>query len=213
MKKEWSEVALGEVLEEANRYVEPQPGIQYRQMGVRLWGQGAYERESIDGGDTQYAHFNCCETGDLVLNKIWARNGSVSVVQPALDGCFVSTEFPLYKPEAEVLSEWLRLITKTSWFWKACDEKAQGTSGKNRIKPSAFLEIVVPLPPMTEQQRIVAHLDAIESRLTRAQKLRNEEQKEKQALIASLAHRWDLPSEEKIRKSWTESCLGGGVRP
>jgi type I restriction enzyme S subunit len=43
----------------------------------------------------------------------------------------------------------------------ACDEKAQGTSGKNRIKPNQFLSIKVPLPPVAEQQALVAHFDAL----------------------------------------------------
>lgn len=186
MKKGWHEVPLGEVLQDSERFEAPQPGVEYRQLGVRLWGEGAYEREIIDGANTQYAFFNRCESGDLVLNKIWARNGSVSIVPPSLAGCYVSTEFPLYRATSAVIPGWLRLITKSRWFWTACDEKARGSSGKNRIKPSQFLGIQIPLPPMAEQQRIVAHLDAIEACLSRAQKLREESALESRALIRSL---------------------------
>lgn len=183
MKKGWHEVQLGEVLQDSERFEAPEPGVEYRQLGVRLWGEGAYEREIIDGANTQYAFFNRCESGDLVLNKIWARNGSVSIVPPSLAGCYVSTEFPLYRATDAVIPGWLRLITKSRWFWTACDEKARGSSGKNRIKPSQFLGIQIPLPPMTEQQRIVAHSDAIESRLASAQKLREEQKVELQAAL------------------------------
>jgi type I restriction enzyme S subunit len=185
MKEGWSEVPLGELVADSERFEAPQTGKSYRQLGVRLWGEGAYERETIDGGNTQYPLFNKCDTGDLVLNKIWARNGSVTIVQPALAGAYVSTEFPIYTLTQKVIPGWLRLITKARWFWQACDEKARGTSGKNRIKPSKFLEILIPLPALAEQQRIVAHLDAIESRLTRAQKLREEAALEVEALTTS----------------------------
>jgi len=188
MKNRWNEVPLGEVVDDANRFEPPEPGVSYKQLGVHLWGEGAYEREPIDGENTQYSFFNRCEEGDLVLNKIWARNGSVSVVPKELSGCYVSTEFPLYRLKDTINPRWLRLITKSRWFWMACDEKARGTSGKNRIRPSKFLEIRIPLPPIANQQRIVAHLDAIEERLTRIKKMREESAMESLALIRSLIH-------------------------
>jgi type I restriction enzyme S subunit len=189
MKKGWQEVPLRDVLQDSERFEAPQPGVRYRQLGVRLWGEGAYEREIVDGANTQYAFFNRCESGDLVLNKIWARNGSVSIVPPSLAGCYVSAEFPLYRATEAVVPGWLRLITKSRWFWTACDEKARGSSGKNRIKPSQFLGIQIPLPPVVEQQRIVAHLDAIESRLTRAKKLREEQENELKTTLSSAFHK------------------------
>ena len=151
-------------------------------------GEGVYERKSIDGAETQYAFFNRCEAGDLIVNKIWARSGSVGVVQNELSGCFVSNEFPLYTANSCILPKWLRIITKATWFWQECHLKAQGTSGKNRIKPIKFLEIRIPLPPLAEQQRIVAHLDAIEQRLKRIQRLREESEKELLAALRSTFH-------------------------
>ena len=195
MKKGWGETFLGEVLQAANRFESPEPGVSYRQLGVRLWGEGAYEREAIDGGNTQCALFNRCEENDLVLNKIWARNGSVSIVSKELSGCYVSSEFPLYRLTIEVIPGWLRLISKSRWFWVACDEKARGTSGKNRIRPDKFLEISIPLPPKSTQKRIVAHLNAIEERLMRIQKKRMEQEQELQAALRSVFHKIETKSE------------------
>lgn len=134
-------------------------------MGVRLWGEGAYERETIDGAETKYANFNRVESDDLVVNKIWARNGSIAIVTPELAGAYVSTEFPTFKLDRNrILPAWMRLLTKWREFWKECDEKAQGTSGKNRIKPRQFLSIEIPLPPLPEQHAIVARIDALQTR-------------------------------------------------
>lgn len=158
----WPRVALGEICSPADRFEAPQAGKPYRQIGVRLWGEGAYEREPIDGSETKYANFNRIESDDLIVNKIWARNGSVGVATPELSGGYVSTEFPTFSLNRErILPGWMRLITKSREFWRACDEKAQGTSGKNRIKPSQFLSIKVPLPPLPEQQALVVRLDAL----------------------------------------------------
>lgn len=92
----WPKVALGEVCYPTERQVIPIAGQVYRQLGVRLWGEGAYERESIDGANTKYNYFNRIEVDDLVVNKIWARNGSVAVATKNQSGTYVSTEFPIF---------------------------------------------------------------------------------------------------------------------
>jgi len=166
----WPKVALSEICIPANRHTVPTQGETYRQLGIRLWGQGAYERGQIDGADTKYAHFNRIETNDLVVNKIWARNGAVAVATHEQAGTYVSTEFPAFSMDSKRIDpRWMRMITKWSDFWAACDAKAQGTSGKNRIKPSQFLSIEIPLPPLTEQQRIIARLDALADKTRQVQ--------------------------------------------
>jgi type I restriction enzyme S subunit len=158
----WPKVALGEICSPAERQVIPVAGQTYRQLGVRLWGEGAYEREAIDGANTKYAYFNRIEADNLVVNKIWARNGSVAVTTPDQSGTHVSIEFPIFALDhTQVNPGWMRLLTKWRGFWAACDEKAQGTSGKNRIKPQQFLSISIPLPSLDEQRAIVARLDAV----------------------------------------------------
>ena len=86
----------------------------------------------------------------------------MAVVPQELAGTHVSGEFPTFALDQDRTDpRWIRLITKWRGFWNLCDEKAQGTSGKNRIKPSQFLAIQIPLPPLAEQQTIVSRLDTL----------------------------------------------------
>lgn len=182
----WVTVPIGEVVTLVDRPESPQPGIIYRQIGVRLWGEGAYERESMDGADTQYQTLNCVEPDDIIVNKIWARNGSVSVVNRTLAGCYCSNEFPLYRPIPDALyPKWFYWITKARWFWNSCDEKSRGTSGKNRIKPHKFLEIGIPLPPLDEQRRIVNKIESLVSKIDETRQLRQAIQADARALLQS----------------------------
>jgi type I restriction enzyme S subunit len=175
MSNNWSLVPIGQISERIERPEVPKPGVIYRQVGVRLWGQGAYERDSIDGIETSYKTLSRVEANDIVVNKIWARNGSVAVITPRLAGCFVSTEFPQFVPDLERLEpRWFHWLTKTSGFWQQCDEKSHGTSGKNRIRPEKFLEIQIPLPPLDEQRRIVARIEELATKGEQAQQLRRQ---------------------------------------
>jgi type I restriction enzyme, S subunit len=181
----WPTISLSEVLQLVRREEAPQAGTVYRQVGVRLWGNGAYERESIDGSQTKYPALYKAVTGDIVVNKIWARNGSVAVIPHALDGTWGSAEFPLFSPDTtRLLPRWMHWITKSPWFWHECDEHAKGTSGKNRIKPEQFLSIKIPLPPLEDQKRIAARIDALQQKLHAASALQEAIDKDVDKLLA-----------------------------
>ncbi len=169
----WPEVTIAEVAQPVERLVEPIPGVMYRQVGVRLWGHGAYEREAIDGAATKYKSLNCVEAGDIIVNKIWARNGSVGVVTDDLAGCHGSGEFPTFAVDPrKLMPRWFHWITRTRWFWHRCDLQSRGTSGKNRIRPEKFLAIQIPLPPLSEQRRTVAKIDRLAEKIEEARGLR-----------------------------------------
>lgn len=167
----WPIVELNQLCSPVKRHEDPVPGKIYKQLGVRLWGNGTYERESVDGSDTRYKFLNRVEHNDIVVNKIWARNGSVAVAKNIYAGFYVSSEFPLYEIKCNiVLPEWISFITKWKGFWESCDEKARGSSGKNRIKPQQFLAIKIPLPSLSEQQTIVARLDALADKIQQVER-------------------------------------------
>jgi type I restriction enzyme S subunit len=193
-------VKLGEVATQISRAESLLPGQNYRQIGVRLWVEGAYERESIDGSQTKYAQLFRAESGDIIVNKIWARNGSVAVVPKELAGCFGSGEFPMFIPNPTQLEpRWIHWLTKTRNFWTQCDEKSRGTSGKNRIKPEQFLQIEIPLPPLPEQRRIVARIEAVAARIQEAKGLRREVLEEAEILLRSMMENTEITNPTPLK--------------
>lgn len=189
------------------------PGKIYRQLGVKLWGMGAYERESIDGCQTKYKTLSMVYTDDIVVNKIWARNGSVAVVPESLSGCYVSGEFPTFDPIPERLEpRWFHWFTKTKDFWSQCDEKSQGTSGKNRIRPERFLEIQLPLPPLDEQRRIVTRIEELAARIEEARELRRRAVGEAEALRNNYAEALFNDSSSDIRSIESICEVKGGIQ-
>ncbi|MYA28648.1 MAG: hypothetical protein F4Z24_04960 [Nitrospira sp. SB0666_bin_27] len=171
----WPMVRLERLAVPIERPAIPIPGISYRQIGVKLWGEGVYQREAIDGGATKYKKLSRVEADDVIVNKIWARNGSVALVPTSLAGSYVSSEFPTFHPIREKLEpRWVHWITKTKFFWDQCNDKSRGTSGKNRIRPERFLEIEIPLPRPAEQRRIVTRIETLAAKIEEAQLIRGE---------------------------------------
>jgi len=169
----WRRVPLSVVAEPVSRPVTVCPGEQYRTLGVKWWGEGAYERQTIDGSQTAAKTLSIVRKDDLIINKIWVRHGSAAIADEQVDGCAGSGEFPTFDLSRDkVLPRWLHWLTKTRDFWTKCDALSRGTSGKNRIRPEAFLTIEIPLPPLSEQRRIVAKIDRLAAKIEEARGLR-----------------------------------------
>lgn len=216
MSKNFPMVSLGKIAVPINRAEVPIVGIIYRQVGVKLWGVGAYERESIEGSQTKYKTLSRVEADDIIVNKIWARNGSVAVVPKNLAGCYVSGEFPTFVPIREKLNpRWFHWLTKTKDFWKQCDDKSQGTSGKNRIRPELFLEIEIPLPPLSEQCRIVARIEGLTAKIEEARMLRQQVMEEAEVLFESTVEATfnNISSYEIKKLSTLTTKIGSGSTP
>jgi hypothetical protein len=96
MSKPWPEVPLADIAKPISRTVAVLPGQVYRTIGVKWWGQGAYERETIDGSRTAAKTLSLVRQGDLIINKIWVRHGSTAIADADVDGCAAFGEFPTF---------------------------------------------------------------------------------------------------------------------
>jgi len=111
--------------------------------------------------------FTSFTDGDVLFAKITPcmENGK-SAIAAGLNNAygFGSTEFHVLRPESGILSEWLFYFVRQASFRRRAKANFAGTAGQLRV-PTSFLEAhPVPLPPLAEQQRIVAE---IEKQLTR----------------------------------------------
>lgn len=171
----WPSLPLRFVATQVDRWEAPVSGKRYPLVGVKWWGAGVHVHDTVDGANTKAPQLRRVQTDDLIINKIWARHGSVAVVPEDLGGAYGSGEFPTFELDrTKVLPRWLHWLAQAKSFWAVCDHHSRGTSGKNRIKPERFLDIPIPLPPLPEQARIVAWLDGLAARAAAARALWSE---------------------------------------
>lgn len=185
MRGRWTKVPLGELLDVEIDAVSVDPTETYPFAGVYGFGRGLFVRDSLKGSETTYSHFHRLHEGQLVMSQPKGWEGAITVVPKEFEGRFLSPVFPTFRSRKERLTpDFLQLITKCKWLWDALLQKSNGIGARrNSIYPAQLLEVSIPLPPLAEQQRIVDHLSAIESRLTRVQKLREEQEQELQATL------------------------------
>ena len=112
-------------------------------------------------------------TNDVLFAKITPcmQNGKAAVATDLCGGFgFGSTEFHVLRSAGSVLPRWVFAFIRQSAFRSAAEASFTGSAGQQRV-PADFLKTFpMPVPPLTEQERIVALLDeADELRKLRAQ--------------------------------------------
>ena len=187
MKNGWREVPLAALLMPRSEFCAISPEGQYREVTVSLWGKGTRLRRLVSGSEIASTERNVARVGDFIVSKIDARHGAYGFIPPELDGAVVTNDFPLFAVVQErIRPRWMYWVSRSNFFVNLCRLASEGTTNRVRLKESKFSQMQIPVPPMVEQERIIAHMDAIEGSLTSVQKLREESALESRALIRSL---------------------------
>jgi type I restriction enzyme, S subunit len=176
---------LGEVLERTGETIEPQADTEYREITVRLWGNGVIERGRVLGASLAGRRF-VARGGQFLASRIDARNGAMGLVPGSLDGALVTNDFPLFKLRRERLDPaFLGWLCRTAGFVELCLRASEGTTNRVRLKEERFLGLEMPLPPLAEQRRVVARIEELAAQIHEARTLRQQAAEEANALLTS----------------------------
>jgi len=144
----------------------------YRRVTIRMNNNGVLLRDTVDGKQIGTKRQFVIKGGQFLVSKIDARNGAFGIAPDSLDGAIVTADFLSFNIDKSLINPlFLELLTSTKQFVDYCQGESSGTTGRQRINESTFLNISVPLPPLNEQSRIV---EMFYSKYNKAQKLEEE---------------------------------------
>jgi len=188
MNEPYSLVSLAEVLRRVSRSEKPDPAKEYRLLGVRLDGQGPFLREAKMGSQISATTLYQVKDGDFVYSRLFAWRGAFGIIGKNLDGCYISAEFPTFNAVPErvdlrYLNYWLKLPTTLEKVEADCSGSTPVT--RNRFKEEFFLRLQIPLPPLSEQRRIVARIEELAAQIREAHTLRHQAAEEAETLLGA----------------------------
>jgi type I restriction enzyme S subunit len=173
VKKGWKLVSLGDLLEKSPEPVEIDPVKTYKEVKVRLWGQGVSLRGEKTGSEIGATKRFIVHKGQFIFSRIDARNGAFGIIPEELDGAVVSNDFPVHNTNEDILtSSYLGWLSRVPLFVDACRAVSEGTTNRVRLKEEKFYRIEIPLPPLSEQRRIVAKIERLAGKVEDAKGLR-----------------------------------------
>jgi type I restriction enzyme S subunit len=154
---------------------------------VQLHAQGIVLRDSVPGALIKTKKQQVCRAGEFLVAEIDAKVGGFGIVPPDLDGALVSSHYFLFVANEDRLDRrYLGWFIKTPAFREQVE--AQGSTNYAAIRPGDALGYEIPLPPLAEQQRIVARIEALAAEIHEARSLRQRAAEETQALHGAYAN-------------------------
>jgi type I restriction enzyme S subunit len=115
-----------------------------------------FEAETTEG-------YKVCYPGDLVVNTLWAWMGAMGVAP--VHG-LVSPAYNVYVPSERLDPLYVDALVRTSLFTSEITRYSKGVwSSRLRLYPEGLYTAHLPVPPLPEQQAIVAHIEAETARL------------------------------------------------
>ena len=155
----WREVAVGEIVKPVTERHRVEPEREYNLAGVKWYGEGVFHRESTEGASLSTTYLTPVVPGAFIYNRLFAWKASFAIVPKSFTDHFVSSEFPQFHVRTErVLPEFLYLYFLTERVLRAVITASTGSAAvsRNRLKEEEFLLFRIPLPPLQEQESIVA---------------------------------------------------------
>ena len=128
---------------------------------------------------------------DVLFAKITPcmENGKIAIAKNLKNGIgFGTTEFHVIRAKSNVLPEWIYYILRQPFFRDIAKGKMTGSAGQKRV-PVQFIEnYQIPVPPLSEQKKIVAHLDKLSEKVNELKKLQLSTSADLSALSQSILH-------------------------
>ena len=143
-------------------------------------------------GDTLFARITPC-----------LENGKICQVRNLQDGIgFGSTEFHVFRG-VEGISDtnFVYYLSRYEEVRSHAENNMEGSSGRQRVPKEAFDNLLISLPPLSEQKRIASILSSLDDKID----LLHRENKTLEAMAETLFRQWFI---EEAKEDWKEGKLG-----
>lgn len=159
--------------------------------------------------------------GDVLMNIVGPPLGKVAVIADSFPTWNVNQALTIFRPSEALTSEWLYYFLCGGDSVKSVINETRGSAGQVNISLSQCRAFKLPLPPLAEQKRIVAKLDAMNAKSARARtelaRIETLVSRYKQAVLSKafsgeLTRKWPLLSLALLSKAVFDGPFGSNLK-
>ncbi|MDO9635010.1 MAG: restriction endonuclease subunit S [Paludibacter sp.] len=182
---DWPKVRLGEILTERRETPDSNDLDSGRVKIVEKISFGTGQLQLRSNGSTKTGMI-LVRPGDLLISGINAAKGAIAIYDESASADIAATiHYGAYIPNrGDVDVRFLWWMLRSRFFQELLFEYVPGGI-KTELKAKRLLSIPVPLPPLSEQRRIVMRIEELTSHINEAGTLRQQAYEEATVLVAS----------------------------
>jgi len=110
---------------------------------------------------------NVLRKNQVVMRKLTAWEGPITVVPTEFDGFVASNEFPTFTLTDGTDPGWMKHVCRAPRLWAEMQSRVVGTvQRRKRLNPDQLLLVEVPVPSQREQEQAAEALDAIDGQIS-----------------------------------------------
>lgn len=158
-------VSLRNLLQRSKEKIEIDSKTQYRQVTVRTNFMGVSLRNIKLGEKIKTKTQYVIQEGQLLISKIDVRNGACALVPQELSGAIITANFWTFNINVSIVRpNFILAFFSTRCFLDFAERSSNGSTGRHYLQEDAFLNFSVPLPSLTEQDKMLKQYDEIISK-------------------------------------------------
>ena len=184
MSDQWPRVKLGDVLHRVERFEPRDELTEYPFAGTYSFARGIFVGERKLGSTFALPKVQRIRAGDFIYCKIMAWEGAFGIAPKEADNCVMSGAFVVYELNRERIDEkLLDYFFKVPDHWQNIGSQSSGTNVRRQsLHPTQFEKAEIPLPPLSEQRRVVARIEELAVQIHEARTLRHQAAEEAETL-------------------------------
>lgn len=198
-------VKIGSFLSRNRTPISIEDGKTYKRVRIKINNGGVELRDMEKGENIGTKKQYLVKEGQFIFSRIDARNGAFGTIPKELEGAIVTNDFPVFDINPSIINvEYLVLITTTEEFVRYAQASSSGTTNRQRVDIKVFLEQIIPLPSLLEQNVIV---ETYKKRIQLAQRLERKSENLNRGIKEYLSKQLGLTLEDRQHKSFTKSKI------
>jgi len=181
VSKCWPEVRLSEIIRQEREQVGTPDGNGLPVLGVT--NIKGVTHTGVEASDDRSKYLRL-RPGRFAYNPYRVNVGSIGLSAETQDG-ICSPSYVVFTPTERVRARFLWFFLKSARGSQLINFHGNRGTVRGALRFEDLCEIKIPLPPLAEQQRIVARIDELTGRIAAARGLRAQAEEEAKAIMSS----------------------------
>jgi len=198
----WRWVRLDEVVWINKEKIDPQKEIPdkeflYIDISSVEGGTGRIlEVKKVLGKNAPSRAKRVVHTNDVIMSTVRPYLKSIAIIPEEYDGQICSTGFAVLSSKGEIVPKYLFYVLFSDTVIRQCNEMMVGAHYP-ALRFDQVARILIPLPPLEEQKRIVSRLEQLISRVEEAKRLRKQAREEAEKIMQAALNKVFSKAEEE----------------